>query len=114
MVNRVWSGHKNAKLLVIRLIPKDETYHGEQAEEGPDLHVELDGYRMISCPLFANNGQVITQQIRGDSGCYRSEGVFVASGAGVRQGETVGGANLIRPSSICWGCRCEARWTAGS
>ena len=88
-------GHKNAKLLVTRLIPKDETYHGEHAEEGSDLHVELDGYRMISFPLFATNGQVITQQIRGDSGCHRSEGVFIARGAGVRQVEAVSGANLM-------------------
>jgi predicted AlkP superfamily phosphohydrolase/phosphomutase len=86
---------EDGRPLVTRLTTKDETYHGEHAEEGPDLHVELDGYRMISFPLFATNGQVITQQIRGDSGCHRSEGVFIASGAGIQPGERVSGANLM-------------------
>ena len=81
--------------LVTRQITKDETYHGEYAEEGPDLHVVLDEYRKISFPLFATNGQVVTQQIRGDSGCHRSEGIFIASGAGIRPREAVSGANLM-------------------
>jgi predicted AlkP superfamily phosphohydrolase/phosphomutase len=86
---------EDGRPLVTRMVPKDQTYHGEHAEEGPDLHVELDNYRMISFPLFATNGQVITQQIRGDSGCHRSEGVFIASGTGIRSGEEVRGASLM-------------------
>jgi arylsulfatase A-like enzyme len=42
---------------------------------------------MIACPLFATEGKVMTQQIRGDSGCHRSEGIFIAHGPGVKSGE---------------------------
>jgi predicted AlkP superfamily phosphohydrolase/phosphomutase len=86
---------ENGQPLVTKLIPRTETYHGRHAEHGPDLHVVLDEYKMISFPLFATNGKIVTQQIRGDSGCHRSEGIFVASGAGIRHGESITGANLM-------------------
>lgn len=86
---------ENGQPLVTKLIPRTETYHGRHAEHGPDLHVVLDEYKMISFPLFATNGKIVTQQIRGDSGCHRSEGIFIASGAGIRHGESITGANLM-------------------
>jgi predicted AlkP superfamily phosphohydrolase/phosphomutase len=81
--------------LVTNLIPRKETYHGRHAEHGPDLHVVLDDYKMISFPLFATNGRTVTQQIRGDSGCHRKEGIFIASGPGVRRRVSIIGANLM-------------------
>jgi predicted AlkP superfamily phosphohydrolase/phosphomutase len=86
---------ENGQPLVTKLIPRTETYHGRHAENGPDLHVVLDEYKMISFPLFATNGKIVAQQIRGDSGCHRSEGIFIASGAGIRHGESITGANLM-------------------
>jgi len=81
--------------LVSKLIPRKETYHGRHAEHGPDLHVVLDDYKMITFPLFATNGRMVTQQIRGDSGCHRKEGIFIASGPGVRRRASITGANLM-------------------
>jgi predicted AlkP superfamily phosphohydrolase/phosphomutase len=81
--------------LVTDLIPRRETYHGRHAEHGPDLHVVLDDYKMISFPLFATNGRTVTEQIRGDSGCHRKEGIFIASGPGVRRRVSITGANLM-------------------
>jgi predicted AlkP superfamily phosphohydrolase/phosphomutase len=86
---------ENGRPLVTKLIPRTGTYHGRHAEHGPDLHVVLDEYNMISFPLFATNGKIITQQIRGDSGCHRREGIFIASGSGIRRGEKISGADLM-------------------
>ena len=86
---------KDNRPLVTRMIPRQETYHGPYAEYGPDLHVVLDDYNMISFPLFATNGSIVTQQIRGDSGCHRSEGILMASGPEIRPGATITGANLL-------------------
>jgi predicted AlkP superfamily phosphohydrolase/phosphomutase len=85
----------DGRALVTDLIPRRETYHGRHAEHGPDLHVVLDDYRMISFPLFATNGRTVTQQIRGDSGCHRKEGIFIASGPGVRRRASITGADLM-------------------
>ncbi len=81
--------------LVTQVVPRKETYHGSHAEHGPDLHVVLDEYRMISFPLFATNGKIVTEQIRGDSGSHRREGIFIANGPGVRRGTSITGANLM-------------------
>jgi predicted AlkP superfamily phosphohydrolase/phosphomutase len=53
---------------------------GPHQDEGPDLHVVLDSYRYISCPLFATDGNVISRQIRGDSGSHRVNGILIARG----------------------------------
>jgi predicted AlkP superfamily phosphohydrolase/phosphomutase len=86
---------ESGRPLVTKLIPRAETYHGPYVEHGPDLHIVLDDYKMISFPLFAVDDKIITQQIRGDSGCHRSEGIFIASGPGIQRGETLAEANLI-------------------
>jgi predicted AlkP superfamily phosphohydrolase/phosphomutase len=72
--------------LVTKIILAEEAYHGPYAHKGPDLHLVLDDYNMIACPLFATEGKVVTLQIRGDSGCHRSEGIFLAQGPGIKRG----------------------------
>lgn len=69
-----------------KVIRGDEAYHGPYAHKGPDLHLILDDYNMIACPLFATEGRVMTHQIRGDSGCHRAEGIFLAQGRDIRRG----------------------------
>ncbi len=86
---------KNGRSLVTNIIPGDEAYHGPYAQKGPDLHVVLDEYNMIACPLFATDGKVISQQIRGDSGCHRSEGIFLAHGPNIKQGEQLPIHNIL-------------------
>ena len=61
----------------------------------PDLHLVMDGYRTIAFPLFAADGKIVTQQIRGDSGCHRREGVFIASGPHIRRGQSISGARIV-------------------
>lgn len=77
---------ENDRPILSRIIVGDEAYHGPYATRGPDLHLVLDDYNMIACPLFATEGKVITSQIRGDSGCHRSEGIFLAQGPGIKTG----------------------------
>ncbi|UCC62342.1 MAG: phosphodiesterase, partial [Anaerolineae bacterium] len=78
-----------------RVIPKSRLAPGKHVDEGPDLHVVLDGYRYISCPLFANDGHVSSQQIRGDSGSHRMHGVLIAYGPHIRPGAMVEGAQIV-------------------
>jgi predicted AlkP superfamily phosphohydrolase/phosphomutase len=81
--------------LVTDIIPREETYHGPYTKFGPDLHLILDDYNIIAYPLFATEGKVITQQIRGDSGCHRSEGIFIAHGPNIHQGVTLPESNIL-------------------
>ncbi|HEY4688451.1 MAG TPA: alkaline phosphatase family protein [Anaerolineae bacterium] len=80
--------------LVDRVIPREEAASGPYVDRAPDLHLILDGYRTIAFPLFATDGKVITQQIRGDSGCHRLHGVFIGSGPAFAR-ESVDGARII-------------------
>jgi predicted AlkP superfamily phosphohydrolase/phosphomutase len=81
--------------ILSRIFAGEEVYHGPYASKGPDLHLVLDDYNMIACPLFATEGKIITSQIRGDSGCHRSEGIFLAQGPGIKSGVELP-ANQIR------------------
>ncbi|MEZ4518666.1 MAG: alkaline phosphatase family protein [Chloroflexota bacterium] len=81
--------------IVTNLEPGHTVYHGPYRDKGPDLHLELDHYAMIACPLFATEGKVMTNQIRGDSGCHRREGIFIAQGAGIRQDVTLPEASIL-------------------
>ncbi len=79
--------------MVDRVIPREEAASGPYLDRAPDLHLVLDGYRAIAFPLFATEGKIVTQQIRGDSGCHRLPGVLIASGPLFAQG-SVEGARL--------------------
>jgi hypothetical protein len=50
---------------------------------------------MIACPLFATEGKVMTHQIRGDSGCHRREGIFLAQGPKIKQGVALQANNIL-------------------
>ena len=81
--------------LVDRVIFREEVCHGPHCDEGPDLHLVMDGYRVIAFPLFATNARIVTKQIRGDSGCHRANGIFMAHGPHVREGQRIEGANIV-------------------
>ncbi len=85
----------SGQALVDRVIPGDEVAHGPYASRAPDLHVILDGYRVIAFPLFATDGKLVTRQIRGDSGSHRLHGLLIAHGPGVRAGQAVDNARII-------------------
>ncbi|MEM7115955.1 MAG: alkaline phosphatase family protein [Chloroflexota bacterium] len=86
---------ENGRFLLTKVILREETYHGPYTEKGPDIHLVLDDYNMIASPLFAIDGKVITQQIRGDSGCHRSEGVFIAQGPAIYKGLQLPEQNIL-------------------
>ncbi len=86
---------KNGRPLITKIILREETYQGPHAELGPDIHLILDDYNMIAFPLFATDNKVITQQIRGDSGCHRREGIFIAHGAAINQSGQQEEANIL-------------------
>lgn len=81
--------------LVDAMIKTEEVCSGVHTGEGPDLHVVMDGYQYISFPLFATNADVITSQIRGDSGCHRLQGILLAKGPAVLKGQGVSGARIV-------------------
>ena len=81
--------------LVDQVIPGSQAVHGPYARRGPDLHVVMDGYRTIAFPLFATDNRIVTRQIRGDSGCHRLHGIFIAWGPEIKAGETVEGARIL-------------------
>ena len=76
---------ENGRSLITKIILREETYHGPYTEKGPDIHLILDEYNIIAYPLFATNGKIVTEQIRGDSGCHRREGIIVAYGPQFKQ-----------------------------
>jgi predicted AlkP superfamily phosphohydrolase/phosphomutase len=80
--------------LVSQIVPREETYHGPYTRFGPDLHLVLDDYNVIAFPLFATDGKVITQQIRGDSGCHRREGIFIIRGPEITSGGRIPKADI--------------------
>jgi len=81
--------------LISQIIVREDTYHGPFAQKGPDLHLIIDDYNMIAFPLFATDGKVVTDQIRGDSGCHRREGIFIAHGPAVQKAQEVAGASIL-------------------
>jgi predicted AlkP superfamily phosphohydrolase/phosphomutase len=78
-----------------RVVRKSALAPGPHLKDGPDLHIVLDGYRYISCPLFANDGHVISKQIRGDSGSHRSNGILIASGPLIQPGAEIDSARIV-------------------
>jgi predicted AlkP superfamily phosphohydrolase/phosphomutase len=81
--------------LLDEVIYGPDVTHGPYADQAPDLHLILDGYRCIAFPLFATNKEVVTQQIRGDSGCHRRNGIFVGHGPAFRQRTLVDESQII-------------------
>lgn len=80
--------------IVDKVVSGAEEFHGPYASMGPDVQVVLDGYRCISFPLFATTPKLFTEQIRGDSGNHRSEGMFIASGPGIIEHVDAGPAHI--------------------
>jgi predicted AlkP superfamily phosphohydrolase/phosphomutase len=81
--------------LLDEVIYGSDVTHGPYIDQAPDLHLILDGYRCIAFPLFATNYEVVTQQIRGDSGCHRGNGIFIGHGPAFSQGLIVDGSRII-------------------
>ena len=81
--------------LVDKIVPSDHVVHGPYDQRSPDLHVVLDGYRTIVFPLFATDSRIVTRQIRGDSGCHRLHGIFVAWGPEIKAGKTVDETHIM-------------------
>jgi len=80
--------------LMSRILTREQVCAGPYCEHGPDLHLVMDDYRYIACPLFATNNRIVTNQIRGDSGCHRSNGVFLARGPVFKRGVRIRGAGI--------------------
>lgn len=44
----------------------------------------MNGYQAVAYPMFAADGQIVTEQRHGNSGDHRAEGIFIASGPAIR------------------------------
>ncbi|MBN1934026.1 MAG: alkaline phosphatase family protein [Anaerolineae bacterium] len=85
----------DGRSMLERVVRAGQLAPGAHMDEGPDLHVVLDGYRYISCPLFANDGHVLSRQIRGDSGSHRQNGLLIAAGPPICPGAAIQGARIV-------------------
>jgi predicted AlkP superfamily phosphohydrolase/phosphomutase len=81
--------------LLEEVIYGSDVTHGPYEDQAPDLHLIFDGYRCIAFPLFATNFEVVTRQIRGDSGCHRGNGIFIGHGPAFRRGLELDGSRII-------------------
>ena len=81
--------------LVDHIIPREAAAHGPHRDEGPDLHVIMEGYRTVAYPLFAADARLFARRVPDDSGTHRPAGIFIACGPDVAQGRTIDGARLI-------------------
>lgn len=81
--------------LVDDIIPREAAAHGPHRDEGPDLHVIMDGYRTVAYPLFAADACLFARRVPDDSGTHRPAGIFIACGPDVAQGRIIKGARLI-------------------
>ena len=92
VIDALWSlrDPDTGRPMVDRIILREEAASGPYLDRAPDLHLVLDGYRAIAFPLFATDSKIVTQQIRGDSGCHRLHGVFIASGPAFAAGALEG------------------------
>jgi predicted AlkP superfamily phosphohydrolase/phosphomutase len=86
---------ETGKTLLDQAILGPDVTWGPYADQAPDLHLIFDDYRCITFPLFATNNRVVTRQIRGDSGCHRSNGIFIGHGPAFRLGVTVDGSQIV-------------------
>ena len=86
---------QDGRPLISQIIRNEDSYHGPYARYGPDINLVIDDYNMIAFPLFATDGKVITNQIRGDSGCHRREGIFLAQGPAIHKGQHLPEANIL-------------------
>lgn len=81
--------------LVDAVVPREAAGHGPHLDEGPDLHVIMDGYRTVAYPLFAADARLFARRVPDDSGTHRPAGIFIAGGPAVARGRTIDGARLI-------------------
>ena len=85
----------NNQPLVDAVLPREAAGHGPHLDDGPDLHVIMDGYRTVAYPLFAADARLFARRVPDDSGTHRAAGIFIACGPDVAQGRIIEGAQLI-------------------
>jgi predicted AlkP superfamily phosphohydrolase/phosphomutase len=81
--------------LVEQMIVREAAAHGPYLNDGPDLHLVMDGYRAMAYPMFAADGQVVTEQRLGNSGDHRTDGILIVAGPPIKAGHTLSAARLI-------------------
>jgi predicted AlkP superfamily phosphohydrolase/phosphomutase len=91
----------NGELVVERLYRKEELYHGKALPQAPELiFLPKRGYMVLGTTDFPAN-RVITPAFAG-SGWHELEGVLIASGPGLVQGEVRGARLIDLPPTIIY------------
>ncbi|MCP4420600.1 MAG: hypothetical protein GY805_28675, partial [Chloroflexi bacterium] len=83
------------KPIVSEIIPREQAAQGPYLDNGPDLHLIMDGYCSMAYPMFAADGEIFTEQKRYNSGDHRREGIFIAHGPSFRRGASIEGASIL-------------------
>jgi predicted AlkP superfamily phosphohydrolase/phosphomutase len=81
--------------LAEQIITRETAVQGPYSDQGPDLHLVMDGYRAMAYPMFAADGRVVTEQRLGNSGDHRPDGILIAYGPPIQAGQRLSGARLV-------------------
>lgn len=81
--------------LVTHIIPREAAAHGPYLDNGPDLHLVMDGYQTMAYPMFAADGHIVSEQRWGNSGDHRPNGLLIVAGPPIKAGQTLASARLI-------------------
>lgn len=77
--------------VVQRVMTREEAFPGEQMHEAPDLTLVLRDYGFVSIKNLSPAVQMRPEV----SGTHRMEGIFMASGPGIRRGENIAPLKII-------------------
>lgn len=87
--------HQDGEPVVDQIWKKEEIYHGKHLNEAPDILFLPRKLETIAFGDFEFGSNKIIERSYGVSSSHRMNGIFVASGTGIRKGEQVRSARLI-------------------
>jgi predicted AlkP superfamily phosphohydrolase/phosphomutase len=86
--------HRTAEPLFERVYLREEIFQGPYVDRAPDILPVLKKGNGLLAPGFGN-GDVVQYQDHLPIGCHEPEGIFIASGAGIRRGARLGAVSVM-------------------
>ncbi|MCO6450271.1 MAG: alkaline phosphatase family protein [Caldilineales bacterium] len=80
---------------VTGIVAAEEAGAGPHRQDGPDLFVELDHERAVAYPMFAADGQIVSEQRHGNSGDHRRAGLLIMAGPHIIPGAVLNNPRII-------------------
>jgi predicted AlkP superfamily phosphohydrolase/phosphomutase len=86
---------RTGKSIPMRVYRRDEIYHGDRAEEGPDVVFLPEDMRTNGFGLYQFPSRSWLEPTFDRSGGHRMDGIIMLRGPGIQQGRELKGARLI-------------------